>query len=132
MTNNPTLPAEIVYLACPYTDSDPKVRERRFQCASLAAAHLVEQNLIVYSPITMTHPIDQILAAEEQTLGSEFWVNFDEAFMAVCSRMIILKVDGWDRSSGIRRETQWFEDHRQSIEYLEWSAVEAAHGSRDG
>lgn len=109
MTERQLPRSEIIYLASPYTDIDPKVREHRFHCATMAAAHLVEQEFIVYSPITMTHPIDLILAAEGQTLGSDYWVRFDEAFLEVCSKIVILKLDGWDRSSGVRREMEWFE-----------------------
>jgi uncharacterized protein DUF1937 len=122
-------PGEIVYLACPYTDPDPEVRKHRFDCVTMAAAHLIEQGLIVYSPLTMTHPVDLVLAREGETLGSDYWVRFDEAFMAVCSRMVILKLDGWESSSGVRRETEWFVSHGQPIEYLEWSKVEESHGT---
>jgi hypothetical protein len=122
-------PAEIVYLACPYTDPDPKVRSHRFKRVTSAAAHLIEQGLIVYSPLTMTHPIDLVLTAEGETLGSDYWVRFDEAFMAVCSKMVILKLEGWETSSGISRETEWFVSHGQPIEYLEWSTVEESHGT---
>jgi hypothetical protein len=55
---------KIIYLGSPYTHPDPKVREERFEKATRAAAHLVEKGHIVYSPITMTHPIDLVLAAE--------------------------------------------------------------------
>ena len=95
--------------------------------ATMAAAHLVEQGLIVYSPITMTHPIDLVLAAEGETLGSEYWVQFDEAFMAFCSKIIILKLEGWDRSSGVRRETEWFECQGRPVEFLEWAEIDATH-----
>ncbi len=117
--------ADIVYLGCPYTDRNREVREERFYRATVAAAHLIEQGLIVYSPITMTHPIDEVLAEDDAhgTLGSDYWVRFDEAFMEFCSRMIILKVDGWDRSRGIAREMDWFKRKGRPIEYLEWSEV---------
>src|SRR2546428_10466425 len=75
-------PGEIVYLACPYTDPDPEIRKHRFNCVTMVAAHLIGQGLIVYSPLTITHPIDLVLAREGETLGSDYWVRFDEAFMA--------------------------------------------------
>lgn len=132
MTDAQVSPSEIVYLACPYTDPEPDVREDRFRCANKAAAHLVEQGLIVYSPISMTHPIDLVLAAEGETKGPEYWVPFDEAFMTVCSRMIILKLDGWEKSIGVQRETEWFKRRGRPVEYLEWAEVEAAHALRGG
>src|SRR4051794_35591191 len=94
----------VIYLACPYTDPDPLVRKERFQIATAAAAELIRVGFIVYSPITMTHPIDQVLAGGSATLGSEYWVAFDEAFMDMCSEMIVIRVDGWQKSRGVKRE----------------------------
>jgi hypothetical protein len=71
----------------------------------------------------MTHPIDLVLAKEGETLGSDYWVRFDEAFMEMCSGMVILKVPGWDTSSGIRRETAWFQNAGREISFLEWEDV---------
>ena len=83
---------KIIYLACPYTDPSMQVREERFRAANKAAAALIRQGLIVYSPITMTHPIDILLASDGNTLGSNFWVDFDEAFMECCAEILVLKI----------------------------------------
>ena len=109
----------IIYLACPYTHSDSRVREERFQAATRAAATLVRQGLIVYSPITMTHPIDVLLAGTASTLGSDYWVMFDEAFMNACSEMLILRIEGWETSSGIRREIEYFKEQGKPIRYMD-------------
>lgn len=109
---------EVVYLACPYTDPDPAVRKTRFEIATTVAADLIRQGRIVFSPITMTHPIDMVLAGELNTLGSDYWVAFDEAFMDMCSEMLIIQLDGWDRSNGIKREIAYFEERGKPIRYL--------------
>lgn len=115
-----TAPARsIIYLACPYTDPDPAVRQRRFDVATALAADLIRSGRIVYSPITMTHPIDVVLAGEANTLGSDYWVAFDEAFMDMCSEMIIIRLDGWERSSGIRREIAHFTERKKPIRYID-------------
>src|SRR5260370_38085828 len=110
----------IIYLACPYKDPDHRVREQRFKAATEAAASLIKQGNIVYSPITMTHPIDLVLAGETATLGSGYWVSFDEAFMEFCSEIVVLKVRGWDRSSGIRREIEYFKAQGKPVRFMEW------------
>jgi len=109
---------KIIYLACPYTDPDSKVREQRFHAATKAAAKLIERGAIVYSPITMTHPIDIVLAGTSETLGSDYWVTFDEAFMDVCSEMVILRIHGWDQSGGIRREIGYFEKQGKPVRFM--------------
>lgn len=110
---------KVVYLACPYTDPNPAVRKARFEVATVVAADLIRAGNIVYSPITMTHPIDMVLAGESNTLGSDYWVAFDEAFMDMCSEMVVIRLAGWDRSSGIRREIAYFTDHKKPIRYMD-------------
>jgi hypothetical protein len=53
---------ELIYLACPYTHNAPEIMEERYKSATSAAARLIEKGHVVFSPITMTHPIDKILA----------------------------------------------------------------------
>jgi hypothetical protein len=112
---------KIIYLACPYTHPDPSVRLARFEAATSTAAELIKRGHIVFSPITMTHPIDVVLAGAAQTLGSDYWVSFDEAFMDFCSEIIILKLDGWEGSKGIAREIEYFRKQGKPISYLEAS-----------
>jgi Domain of unknown function (DUF1937) len=109
----------IIYLAAPYTHSDLAVREARFEQVTRVAANLIAQGKIVFSPLTMTHPIDRILADRDTTLGSDYWVDFDEAFMEMCAQIFVLKLDGWQVSSGVRREIQYFERAGKSVTYLE-------------
>ena len=45
----------------------------------------------------MTHPIDMVLAGASNTLGSDYWVAFDEAFMEMCSEMVVIRLEGWER-----------------------------------
>jgi hypothetical protein len=87
--------------------------------ATIVAADLILAGHIVYSPITMTHPIDLVLAGESNTLGSDYWVAFDEAFMAMCSEMIVVRLDGWESSNGIRREIAYFTEHKKPIRFID-------------
>jgi Domain of unknown function (DUF1937) len=99
---------KIIYLACPYTHASSKIRKQRFLAATAAAAHLIKKGHIVFSPVTMTHPIDSMLAGKRGTLGSDFWLSFDELFMEICSELVILPVKGWQTSEGIAREREFF------------------------
>jgi hypothetical protein len=64
----------------------------------------------------MTHPIDLRM---QQDPGGEFWVTFDEAFMVHCERIMILKLPGWEASSGIMREIAFFHVRRIEPEWLD-------------
>ena len=79
----------------PYSDPSAAVRLQRFQDATKAAAALIGQGHMVFSPITMTHPIDLEMAGSGNTLGSNFWVLFDEVFMERCDVFVLLPLEGW-------------------------------------
>jgi hypothetical protein len=86
------------------------------------AADLISAGRIVFSPLTMTHPIDLLLAEHDSTLGSDYWVKFDEAFMDFCSEIAVLMLDGWEQSSGIARELRYFRDKGRPVHWLPYDA----------
>lgn len=94
------------------------VRLERFEASAHAAAELIRRGMFVYSPITMTHPIDLVLAEEGGSMGSDYWCDFDEAFMAVCGEMIVLTIEGWSESRGIARETAYFEKEGKPVRFM--------------
>jgi hypothetical protein len=114
-----TAKLEIVYLGGPYTHPLPSVRKARFESVTRAAAELIERGRIVYSPLTMTHPVDLVLARDGDTLGSDYWVQFDEAFMEFCSEMVVLRLSGWKNSSGVRREISFFEKKGRPVSFMD-------------
>lgn len=122
----------IVYLAAPYSHSNEGVRLWRYQAITAVAAHLISKGAVVFSPITMTHPIDIILAEEGATLGSDYWVDFDTSFMQFCSEIAVLRLDGWQESRGVQREIAFFKANKRAIRYIEPSDLPLAvfsHGS---
>jgi hypothetical protein len=108
----------IIYLACPYSHVDWQTRLDRFAASADAAATLIRKGMVVYSPITMTHPIDLVLAENQSSMGSDYWCDFDESFMDVCTEMLILTLDGWRGSNGIKREIAYFETQRKKISLM--------------
>lgn len=110
---------EIVYLACPYSKGTALTRLARFNAVTHVAAKLIERRKIVFSPITMTHPIDLVLASDGATLGSVFWTTFDTAFMNACASISVLTLPGWQESSGVKFEISHFQNRGIEPCYLE-------------
>ncbi len=50
---------EIAYLATPYSDSEPKVMQYRFETVTRVAGELIAIGIPVFSSITHGHPIAQ-------------------------------------------------------------------------
>lgn len=97
-------------------NASPEKRIARFNAVTEAARHLIEQKQVVYSPLTMTHPIDVRM---EHDPGSAFWVALDETFMGFCDRIIVLKLPGWDESSGVAHEIEFFKKRGIEVEWAE-------------
>ena len=95
-TNRP-----MTYLACPYSHPDVAVREGRFHAANRASARLMAQGVILFSPISHTHPIatDGGLPKDWQ-----FWERYDRAVLACCHKIIVLRLPGWEESCGVQAE----------------------------
>jgi len=93
----------MIYLASPYSHFDPKVREARFELACEACAWLTRKGFLVYSPICHWHPI-----AVRHQLPTDFgfWSDTDQVMIGVCSHYMILRIDGWKTSLGIKAELQ--------------------------
>lgn len=91
----------LTYLACPYTHAEPAVRQQRFEAANKAAGVLTERGLVVFSPISHSHPI-----ALAHTLPThwEFWEAIDRAYLSVCRELYVLAIDGWRESRGVQAE----------------------------
>jgi len=90
----------MIYLASPYSDPDPTVREQRFEAACAMAAAMLRVGQAVFSPIVHSHP----LVAYGLPTDWAFWQRVDVEHLRRCDGVAVLMLDGWDRSSGVREE----------------------------
>jgi Domain of unknown function (DUF1937) len=105
---------KLVYLACPYSDPDPAVREERFRAVNRAAGILMRAGLYIFSPISHTHPIAMEAGLP---LGFDYWRGYDEAILSVCKALIILELPGYGQSVGVRAERDLAQDKGIPIFY---------------
>lgn len=90
------------YLLCPYSHPDPTVREYRFKKANEAAAKLMSEGHIVFSPISHSHPI--AVTGKIDALDCGFWLDQDLEFMRFSKLCVVLELPGWGKSKGIKKE----------------------------
>lgn len=106
---------ELIYLATPYTHPDPDVMEERFHLACLHAGHLMGQGVNVFCPIAHTHPI---AVRCDLPRGFEFWERYDRAMIERCTKLVVVKMDGWTTSKGVFCEIGIAEDLGIPVEYV--------------
>jgi Domain of unknown function (DUF1937) len=90
----------VIYLASPYTQSDAAVRESRFHAACSATASLMRAGLHVYSPIVHSNP----LVHYGRPVAWEFWQEHDCEHLRRSESLVVLTIDGWNTSRGVRAE----------------------------
>lgn len=112
----------LVYLASPYSHSDPAVMEERYQKTIAAAAHLMKTGMVVFAPIVHSHEIGKRLG--KQAGGAidpnthEFWMHQDLPILKRCDQLIVLTLEGWRESKGVTEEIQFAKDNNIFVTYF--------------
>lgn len=110
------------YLASPYTDDDPAVMQARFERVCQAAAVLMQRGMLVFSPIAHCHSINRYGLPPTW----DYWKQLDIALLSRCDGLLVLMLDGWKESRGVRAETYYAIEHDMPIEYLEEGIADEA------
>lgn len=100
MTDQP-----LSYLGTPYTNFEYGL-ETAFREACRLSARLAETGARIFSPICHCHPIAIYGGLDPR--AHEFWMAFDGPMMRRCDNLIVAHMPGWDKSSGIAKEVEYF------------------------
>jgi hypothetical protein len=103
------------YLASPYTHKDPDVMNRRNLEAMECLHWLLEHRVWTYSPIVHCHPIALRWALPR---SNDFWKEYNRNMLERARSMLILKVDGWESSEGIRDETDFARKRKIEVTFI--------------
>lgn len=125
----------MLYLASPYSHSHPAVREQRFHAACAAAAALMSAGHKMFSPIVHGHPLCGHGLPGDWT----FWQSHARWHVERCDEVVVLMLDGWEESEGVKAEVElaselgkvvWYRHPaRATTPTLAAGAMHAASGS---
>ena len=87
--------------------------ESRYNKAINAAANLMEDGHIVFSPIVHGHNIDQALSESHA-----FWIKQCIGMLEKADALYVLMIDGWHTSKGIAQEIDYATMKGMKIFYL--------------
>lgn len=104
------------YLGSPYSKY-PRGIGLAHQNVCIAAGRLIAAGIAVYSPIAHTHPI--ALHAGMNPLDHEIWMPADQPLMDAAKGLIVLKMEGWDKSYGLAYEIEIFTAMGLPVIYME-------------
>lgn len=101
--------ADYIYLASPYSSTNPNQRKERFDKVCSVAAQLMLEGHNVFCPIAHSHPIgevmDTMLDAGYSTNG-DFWKKQDVPILRHASALFVVTLDGWEESKGVKWEME--------------------------
>ena len=109
----------LLYLASPYTHSDPATREHRFRTACRAAAKLMAARIVVFSPLSHSVPIVRHGGKNLDELDSTFWLSMDTPFLERSDELLILALKGWEESHGVKEEMFFALENNMPITMIE-------------
>lgn len=112
----------LTYIASPYSHESKITRESRyiavtkFTMAGLKAGHLV------FSPIMYCHP-----GAELTGMGTKAvdWDDLNRQWMERCDNLLILGIEGWAESVGVREELVYMHEELRHPCYLAKISMQA-------
>jgi hypothetical protein len=106
--------SELIYIATPYSHSDSKVQQERFDKVNRFSAGLMGDGLYVFSPISHAHPIAEVGCLPK---GWDFWSKYDRLMISKCTKLIVFMQDGWKESTGVQAEIKIAEELGIPVEY---------------
>lgn len=79
----------MIFLSSPYTHSDKKIQQERYDKVAEIAARLTSSGEHAFSP------------------DFKFWEDFCMHFLKKSDKMYVLQFDGWELSTGVQAEIKF-------------------------
>lgn len=103
----------LIYLACPYRHEDVRIERLRYEQVSWVTAHLINQGVLVFSPIVNSHDI----YSRGLIKGDDGILDWDVRFLGHCDELWVLCLDGWKDSVGVTAEVGFAEQANKPVHY---------------
>jgi hypothetical protein len=107
------------YVATPYSKYEEGFNVAAFEAAK-AGAILVNFGFCVYCPIVHIHQLIIYSAGALGHLDDDLWREQDQPFMEGAKGLIVVMMNGWKESDGIKHEIEVFEKVGKPILYMGW------------
>lgn len=108
---------KVIYIASPYSNPDPNVIEENYRKVAELSAELCSQGMVVLSPIVYGHTL---LSFKEMPNDWAFWTNFCLSLLSKCDELWVYKMEGWDKSTGVKGEIEFATNNFIPVKYIDY------------
>jgi len=105
---------ELIYVASPYSSSDPWVREERYKQVLHYVMREMDKGRVMFSPICHTYHINRMLSGNH-----DFWMKQHRPILRASTKLEVLMLDGWRYSRGIKDERDEAEKCGIPVEFIQ-------------
>ena len=109
----------MIYIASPYSDDDPAIRQHRFEQARDCVLFHTKKGTLALSPIMYFH---QLAVDNDLALDADSWWLLNRQLMDACDELHVLKMDGWQDSLGVQKEIEYALRTSMYVEYISWQS----------
>jgi len=106
---------ELIYLACPFRHQDLSIQRWRCAAATYVTGELFKKGGYVFSPLTHNGFLGEVY----EEITKEHWMQFDLTVLGLCTKLVVLKLEGWQESKGVQREIEFAQNRGIIIEEME-------------
>ena len=104
------------YMGSPYSKYSKGLAQAHIDVCKEVARY-IKAGVPVYSPIAHTHPV--AIYGDIDPLDHTIWLPADRPMMDAAHGLIVLKLDGWEDSYGLKYEIRVFMDAGKPVVYIE-------------
>lgn len=106
----------MIYLASPYSHPDPFEREHRYVTVlKVLTEQFLAKRIWAYSPIVHCHELAKVSTLPKDM---EFWSDYNHHMLSLCEELVVVRMDGWESSRGVKAEILWAEGMNIPVRYL--------------
>lgn len=109
-----TTDSSLTYIAAPYSHPDAAIKAQRLVDFARFDAEMMNQGIFTVSPMTKAFELQHATFPDNW----EYWRDYSYALMDRCSNVIVLLLDGWDKSVGVQAEIEYANELEIPIKYM--------------
>lgn len=125
-----------IYIAIPYSDKDPNVRLWRYTQLVSYATDLAARGIKIIAPVLWCHPVHETAKATGIEIPYQYWIDVCDRDIRQASELHVIRMSGWDTSTGVKAEIEWATNNNIPIKYIsatwEYVSKRTLHKLREG